>query len=218
MLFWLPRSVLASLPQLGNLLPVASSKTAQLLSLLLGHGSGLHLTPSVPQRSQVPLGSRITSVGALWLGKTWQTASLFVHSVIPCVDQGWACCHMSTLGKKWCAEHGLGSRSLHCQRQGQRLPERLYATFVSPEDGGCLGSRTIPCISQNSPRDCCNLCRPEIAFTAILQLVLLSFSWKWISTKLEACSCTFAEVSVQLYWPWLCLRLPKKAPFVMVVW
>lgn len=113
------------LPPLVNLLPVASSKTAQLLSLLLGHGSGSISHPSVPQRSQVPLRSHSTSDGALWLGKTWQTAFLFVDSVIPSVDQGWTCWHIGTLGKKWCAGHSLGCQPLPClSRDGAEVARK----------------------------------------------------------------------------------------------
>lgn len=122
---------------------------------------------------------------------------------------------LSMLSKNWSAVHikwALPCLSTHGTRGCQRgLVPPSHLVKVKASWG--VGQPT------HSPRDYSHWCRPEIAFTAILQLVLFSFFWKWISTKLKACSLgIFAEVSVQQHWPWLCLRLPKKAPFVMVVW
>lgn len=74
------------------------------------------------------------------------------------------------LGTAWAAVSDLPQ-----QRWGQRLPKRLSATLLSSEDEGCLESVTVPCVSQSNPRDCSNLCRPEIPFTVVLKLVLFSF-------------------------------------------
>lgn len=114
---------------------------------------------------------------------------------------------IDVLGTAWSA--GLCSASAEV---GGKAAKKAFCHLGIFWRWGLSGECDCPMYKSEQLRDCSNLCRPEIPFTAILQIVLYSFYWKWISTKLKVCSpCAFAEVSVQLYWPCLFLGLPKKS-------